>query len=537
MQKFFQFCGQHMGTEAAACVEQLTQHVVVAGGAEPEPEYRRSRVSVSLPIKVDDDREFVFTLGVGGRGPDGEGTRVLSGAHGRGPVLFRAAGAVAQAAQAGKPARRPPRPSPVKPPGPCRSDSTTGASSLLRSWKAKIQCKDRGVLFRVHGRRSVPYRAVEAACDGPRRHGAPSRRRRDLLSLPIRVDDGREIARALRGRGPRAAAFCPPHGRRRRRTLMTPQNARHVIISGNSSSSSQPARAATGVAAGGAAGGAATGGCRRRRPPAMLLSSEVHASSPGKSCEEVAACAGRRRRPRRRERAEPAAAHRRRPARRRYAAARVSAGTVRRDAARARRHQKGAPLPVQRRGHERRREIEQRGAGPEGRGRGARLRRVPPKPGRGGAARTRARWSRGRRAPRVRPQMSQWGFWLGRRGGRLRFRFFRLRGGASSVGARGLDAARAALTRARPRRLRVRPLQGPRHYSRSRGPVSVGASRHRVRWHSSREAVARPWPWRRITDDGSASTSDAINNGCFAHRSDQPRQGQGASLARARGHD
>ena len=136
MQKLFQFCAQHMGTEAAACVEQLTQHVVVAGGgAEPEPEPAPPKgVLVSLPIKVDDDREFTFTL-LEGEDPMAK-VRAFCQAHMGGEASCVEQLGPAVVAQA--PRRRPNRPSPS-----CRyrSASTTGASSSLRSWKARTRCR------------------------------------------------------------------------------------------------------------------------------------------------------------------------------------------------------------------------------------------------------------------------------------------------------------------------------------------------------------------------------------------------------------
>ncbi len=211
MAKLFAFCGKHMGTNAAACVDQLTHHVIKeGGGAEPEPEPPKG-VLVSLPIKVDDDREFTFTL-LEGEDPLAK-VQAFCQAHMAGDPSGCSEqlgpAVVAQAAQAGA---APPEPEPAK---------------LLVSLPIKID-DDREFTFTLLEGEN-PMQKIVAFCNahmsgdpscieqlkqhvtaqgGMAPEPAPAR---PLLSLPIRVDDGREIAFELyEGEDPmqKLKAFC-----------------------------------------------------------------------------------------------------------------------------------------------------------------------------------------------------------------------------------------------------------------------------------------------------------------------------------------
>ena len=212
MQKLFQFCGQHMGTEAAACVEQLTQHVVVAGGgAEPEAEPEAPKgVLVSLPIKVDDDREFVFTL-LEGEDPLAK-VLAFCQAHMAGdPSCSEQLGpaVVAQAAQAGA---APPEPEPAKllVSLPIRIDDDREFTFTLLEGEDAMQKIVAFCSASMGGDPSCIEQLKQhvTAQGGMAPEPEPAR---PLLSLPIRVDDGREIAFELyEGEDPmqKLKAFC-----------------------------------------------------------------------------------------------------------------------------------------------------------------------------------------------------------------------------------------------------------------------------------------------------------------------------------------
>ena len=189
---------------------------------------------------------------------------------------------------------------------------------------------------------------------------------RPLLSLPIRVDDGREIAFELyEGEDPAQKAVLP--------TSMGADAVVHQaddpreclscgIISGNSSSSSAAAAAAAlrRAAGGGGGTGAGAGGALLRGRRAVVVGrGRVVAREQRR--EEVAA-RGRRRdlwwRERRAARPQHRAAGRLEAVRRGARLGRI----VRRDGRRARRDDQRAPLPVQRRRDERRGEIERSAA-------------------------------------------------------------------------------------------------------------------------------------------------------------------------------
>jgi hypothetical protein len=213
MAKLFEFCGRHMGTNAAACVDQLTQHVIVAGGGaepEPEPEQPPKGVLVSLPIKVDDDREFVFTL-LEGEDPMAKVQAFCQAHMGGDPSCSEQLGpaVVTQAAQAGA--------APAEP----------ESAKLLVSLPIRID-DDREFTFTLLEGED-PMQKIVAFCSASM-GGDPScieqlknhvtaqggmapepEPARPLLSLPIRVDDGREIAFELyEGEDPmqKLKAFC-----------------------------------------------------------------------------------------------------------------------------------------------------------------------------------------------------------------------------------------------------------------------------------------------------------------------------------------
>ena len=188
MQKLFQFCAQHMGTEAAACVEQLTQHVVVAGGgAEPEPEPAPPKgVLVSLPIRVDDDREFTFTL-LEGEDPLAK-VRAFCQAHMGGEASCVEQLGPAVAAQA-------PEPAPAEPlvSLPIRLDDGREFIFTLLEGEDAMQKIVAFCSASMGGDASCIDQLKQhvTARGGMAPEPAPAR---PLLSLPIRVDDGREIA-------------------------------------------------------------------------------------------------------------------------------------------------------------------------------------------------------------------------------------------------------------------------------------------------------------------------------------------------------
>ena len=137
-------------------------------------------------------------------------------------------------------------------------------------------------------------------------------------------------------------------------------------------------------------------------------------------------------------------------------------------------------------------------------------------------------------AARAASLMSQWALAGARRGGRLRFRFFVSGGGASSFGAIEMDAARAALIKGATASSMSSAPPAPKALLTVARALMVGASRHRVRWHSFREAVAKLRPWRRVIDAGSASMSEAISAGCFVAARTNRGRGSGAPSLRVR---
>ena len=130
--------------------------------------------------------------------------------------------------------------------------------------------------------------------------------------------------------------------------------------------------------------------------------------------------------------------------------------------------------------------------------------------------------------------MSQWGLAGARRGGRLRFRFFVSGGGASSVGSIEMDAARAALIKGATASSTSSAPPAPRALLTVARALMVGASRHRVRWHSFKAAFIKLRPWRRVIDAGSASISEAISVGCFVAARTSRGRGSGAPSLRVR---
>ena len=206
MQKLFEFCGKHMGTNAAACVDQLTHHVIKeGGGAEPEPEppAQPKGVLVSLPIKVDDDREFTFTL------LEGEDAmakvQAFCQAHMGGEASCVEQLAPAVAAQA-------PAPEPAEPlvSLPIRLDDGREFIFTLLEGEDPMQKIVAFCSASMGGDASCieQLKRHVTAQGGMAPEPAPAR---PLLSLPIRVDDGREIAFELyEGEDPaqKLKAFC-----------------------------------------------------------------------------------------------------------------------------------------------------------------------------------------------------------------------------------------------------------------------------------------------------------------------------------------
>ena len=208
MAKLFEFCGKHMGTNAAACVDQLTHHVIAAGGGaepEPEPEQPPKGVLVSLPIKVDDDREFVFTL-LEGEDPLAK-VHAFCQAHMAGDPSCSEQLGPAVVAQAGAAA---PEPAKLLVSLPIRLDDGREFTFTLLEGEDPMQ--------KIVAFCSASMGGDPSCIDQLKQHVtaqggmAPEREpARPLLSLPIRVDDGREIAFELyEGEDPaqKLKAFC-----------------------------------------------------------------------------------------------------------------------------------------------------------------------------------------------------------------------------------------------------------------------------------------------------------------------------------------
>ena len=190
MAKLFEFCGRHMGTNAAACVDQLTEHVIVAGGgAEPaEPEAPPKGVLVSLPIKVDDDREFTFTL-LEGEDPMAKVQAFCQAHMGGDPSCSEQLGP-AVIAQAGAAA---PEPAKLLVSLPIKIDDDREFTFTLLEGEDPMQKIVAFCNAHMSGDPSCIDQLKQhvTAQGGMAPEPAPAR---PLLSLPIRVDDGREIA-------------------------------------------------------------------------------------------------------------------------------------------------------------------------------------------------------------------------------------------------------------------------------------------------------------------------------------------------------